>query len=270
MRSLSRKCHREYIRKLQVLISDTSNHPSLHKFIRMQRSSGNSPGIPDLASNGKLAADPAALNEQFASLAVVDDPRIPLPSLDQHPCLPNAFRAPIITTAGVRKAIAKLKLNKSPGMDGISNEVVKALTPTLSYPSCLLFNLSFRKGKCPSAWKVAKITPIFKGKGSKATPGNYRPISLSHHAFQNYVNEYFMISCIAMLPLPFTLLSLAFVVETQLHCSWLALYRTLSEQEQKRCTRAFASSILQRRSTQCGIEVSWGSFKSYLTHRWSG
>ena len=34
------------------------------------------------------------------------------------------------------------------------------------------------KGKFPSAWKVAKITPIFKGKGSKATPGNYRPISL--------------------------------------------------------------------------------------------
>ena len=182
VRSLSRKCHREYIRKLQVLICDTSNHPSLHQFIRMQRSSGNSPGIPDLASNGKLAADPAAkaaaLNEQFASVAVVDDPRIPLPSLDQHPCLPNAFRAPIITTAGVRKAIAKLKLNKSPGMDGISNEVVKALAPSLSYPLCLLFNLSFRKGKFPSAWKVAKITPIFKGKGSKATPGNYRPISL--------------------------------------------------------------------------------------------
>ena len=52
------------------------------------------------------------------------------------------------------------------------------LAPSLSYPLCLLFNLSFRKGKFQSAWKVAKITPIFKGKGSKATPGNYRPISL--------------------------------------------------------------------------------------------
>jgi hypothetical protein len=31
----------------------------------------------------------------------------------------------------------------------------------------------------PSAWKVANVTPLYK-KGSKANPGNYRPISLTH------------------------------------------------------------------------------------------
>ena len=30
----------------------------------------------------------------------------------------------------------------------------------------------------PSAWKVAKVTPVFKGNGSRSDGNNYRPISV--------------------------------------------------------------------------------------------
>ena len=77
----------------------------------------------------------------------------------------------------VRKQLKRLKSCKSPGKDGIPNEVLKLLVPSLSYPLCLLFNLSYRAGVFPSAWKSAIVVPIFK-KGQRSQAVNYRPISL--------------------------------------------------------------------------------------------
>ena len=34
-------------------------------------------------------------------------------------------------------------------------------------------------GKIPNDWREAEVVPIFK-KGSKADPGNYRPVSLTN------------------------------------------------------------------------------------------
>ena len=44
-----------------------------------------------------------------------------------------------------------------------------------------LLNLSLSVGCFPSEWKIAKVTPIFKGKGSKTSEMNYRPISVLSH-----------------------------------------------------------------------------------------
>ena len=42
----------------------------------------------------------------------------------------------------------------------------------------LLYRASINQGAVPSDWKMANIVPIFK-KGSKSSPSNYRPISLT-------------------------------------------------------------------------------------------
>ena len=41
-----------------------------------------------------------------------------------------------------------------------------------------LFNESIVQGIVPDDWKKARVTPIYKGKGSKSDHGNYRPISV--------------------------------------------------------------------------------------------
>jgi hypothetical protein len=44
-----------------------------------------------------------------------------------------------------------------------------------------LFNKSLYCGSLPDDFKKAKVTPVYKGKGSKVEPGNYRPISIVPH-----------------------------------------------------------------------------------------
>ena len=41
-----------------------------------------------------------------------------------------------------------------------------------------IFNLSISNGYVPQQWKTAKITPIYKGKGTTKEAGNFRPISI--------------------------------------------------------------------------------------------
>ena len=41
-----------------------------------------------------------------------------------------------------------------------------------------LFNLCISSNIFPDEWKIAYLSPIHKGKGSKSTPDNYQPISV--------------------------------------------------------------------------------------------
>ena len=180
VRHLSRWCHRQYIRSIKTTL--TSGSTSLHHFVRSQRSHKVKPGIPDIASpDGLLVSDSfqkaTILNKQFTSVAVPDDPRLVIPPLQYDTRLTRQFTRVHITTADVRKAISNLKSGKAPGRDGITNNMIKKLAPAISFPLSRLFNLSFTTGKFPTDWKLAKIVPIYKCKGSKSQASNYRPIS---------------------------------------------------------------------------------------------
>ena len=48
------------------------------------------------------------------------------------------------------------------------------IAPSLTH----IFNLSLYHSQIPSDWKVARVTPIYKGSGNKSDPNFYRPISV--------------------------------------------------------------------------------------------
>ena len=180
MKTLTRTKYRAYIRSVQTTLQGR-HRPSLHQFVRQARIRNVSREFPSLTTGTQQAADPlgkaTALNAQFASVTRPDDPLLSIPPI-LTPSEPSAcFTSVITTTATVRCHLKKLPMCKASGPDGIPNRVLKALAPSIAFPLCHIFNMSFTTGIFPSTWKTAKVIPVFK-KGSRHEPANYRPISL--------------------------------------------------------------------------------------------
>ena len=83
----------------------------------------------------------------------------------------------VVTPEVVASKINKMKENKSPGVDGIS-EMLKETVEHISMPLAHVFNMSLQEGIVPLEWKEANIIPLFK-KGSRNKSVNYRPVSLT-------------------------------------------------------------------------------------------
>ena len=77
----------------------------------------------------------------------------------------------------LKNAFFSLNINKSPGHDGVSFNVIKKCFGELCEPLKYLFNLSIVKGIFPDDLKIAKVTLIYKADNS-SNISNYRPISV--------------------------------------------------------------------------------------------
>lgn len=77
----------------------------------------------------------------------------------------------------VEKLIIGLQNGKAPGIDGLTNTLIKHIKDEIVIPLTHIYNQSFSDGIFPDAWKVATVSPIHKN-GPKNCIGNYRPISL--------------------------------------------------------------------------------------------
>ena len=84
-----------------------------------------------------------------------------------------------ITMAELKKAIKKLKKKKSPGPDGVTNEMLQHLGKSALEKLLDIFNLSWRQGQVPQCWKEARMIPILKKGKNKTNVQSYRPISLT-------------------------------------------------------------------------------------------
>jgi len=74
-------------------------------------------------------------------------------------------------------AIDKLKSHKSPGIDQIPAELIKAECRTIFLEIHKLINSIWKKEKLHEEWKESIIVPVHK-KGDKTDCSNYRGISL--------------------------------------------------------------------------------------------
>ena len=83
-----------------------------------------------------------------------------------------------IDESWVRKKLKKLKINKSPGPDGLHPRVLHELTEVIITPLTIIYKASLSSGELPDDWKSANVTAIYK-KGSRHIAGNYRPVSLT-------------------------------------------------------------------------------------------
>jgi len=75
---------------------------------------------------------------------------------------------------------------------------MKQVSQSISGPLSDIINCSFETGQYPDLKKIAKIIPLYKNKGSKLDPINYRPISILS-CFSKVIGKIFSIRLISFL-----------------------------------------------------------------------
>ena len=79
----------------------------------------------------------------------------------------------------MKAEMKKLKSRKSPGPDGITNEMITNLGTKSLQALLTFFNRTWRDGMLPKEWRIAHIKPILKRGKPPQEPKSYRPISLT-------------------------------------------------------------------------------------------
>ena len=97
--------------------------------------------------------------------------------LNKIPRNTNSMVMKLTTQTEIEQLIVKLLNKTSHGHDMISNNLLKSLGNSISYPLAIIFNQSITEGIFPDQMKMAEVLPLYKGKDSDQLI-NYRPISL--------------------------------------------------------------------------------------------
>jgi hypothetical protein len=182
-----RQLYWKYIEHLVTPNEDGSSLNSMKKFrsyIKSKNTDYNSRA--SLKHEGKLITDTklkaSVLSEQFQS--VFSEPsRATTQKFKEQNYLETTKKYPImpdihITNHGIAKLLSNLDPSTAADPDELKPQILKELADNISPVLCLIFNKSLETGVVPTDWRTAHVSPIYK-KGSKYSPENYRPISLT-------------------------------------------------------------------------------------------
>jgi hypothetical protein len=112
-----------------------------------------------------------------------------LDDLEKIPCYNDLDN--VISQKEITSAISKLKNKKAPGLDNISNTMIKQSQTVLLPCLSKLFNSCLSHGKYPQSWAEGYISVIHKS-GDAADPNNYRGITITSSVgkvFNSILNE---------------------------------------------------------------------------------
>ncbi|CAH2096055.1 unnamed protein product [Euphydryas editha] len=84
----------------------------------------------------------------------------------------------LVTPSQIKILLSKLKSRKAPGIDDLTNYLLKNISQKGLVLLTKIFNGCLILGYYPSSWKIAKMIPIKKPAKSDSCPKSYRPISL--------------------------------------------------------------------------------------------
>ena len=99
---------------------------------------------------------------------------------DYMSCIPRQLNSFVMRSTAVpeiEQLINQMPNKSSHRNDEISNQMLKSLCKSISFPLCNIFNDSIRNGVFPDMMKQAEVIPLYKGKEMDVRI-NHRPISL--------------------------------------------------------------------------------------------
>jgi Reverse transcriptase (RNA-dependent DNA polymerase) len=117
------------------------------------------------------------LNDSLATIVQSLDPNQSL----QKVCTCDnscSFTFSQLSVNQVKNLLSNIRSNTATGHDELPGHLLKRLAPALAPNVSKIFNASLASVTFPSMWKKANVCPVYKNKGSKTDPNNYRPISI--------------------------------------------------------------------------------------------
>jgi Reverse transcriptase (RNA-dependent DNA polymerase) len=122
------------------------------------------------------SVDPVALNKFFAQMVQAPSAA---PLLTPSLCnASNDFVLFPLTISQVEHMLASIRSDTATGPDGLPAFFLKSIASSIAPNITTIVNASFTQGVFPNLWKRANVVAIWKGKGAKAEPSSYRPISI--------------------------------------------------------------------------------------------
>ena len=82
-----------------------------------------------------------------------------------------------MTATEVYNALKYLKQSGTRELDGLDTNILRLAAPLITNTLTYVFNLCIMKSTFPTAFKMAKVNPLYKS-GDSANPSNNRPISI--------------------------------------------------------------------------------------------
>ena len=169
---------------------NNNNSRKLWNLIKCLSNDDKSPesGIKHLTENEENILDKQSIAE-ILDLFFVDQPKKLVAALGPdsptgHSTITTrrhgaeSFDLPTITQRRVLELLLSIPTHKATRDNGISAKLLRIAAPAISPSLSKLLNLCLSTKTFPTAWKVAKVTPVFKGNGSGSDKNNYRPISV--------------------------------------------------------------------------------------------
>ena len=125
------------------------------------------------------------MNRYYVEKVKTIKAELPPPSVDPLSTLqemmngcPTTFEFSAVSSDKVNMIISKLKNSKSSGLDDIDSYIMKLIRKEIVTPLTHIVNLSLTHAIYPASYKVGKVVPLYKGKGSLLEPSSYRPVCL--------------------------------------------------------------------------------------------
>ena len=124
----------------------------------------------------RVSMDASILNDHLA--ATVQMPKqadlSDISGCDNSEC----FTLSTLNVVDTLQMLVRLPSRTATGPDELPANLLKQLAPSIAENLTFIMNSCITQEKFPNQWKEANVAAIWKGKGSKGDPSNYRPISI--------------------------------------------------------------------------------------------
>ena len=182
--NLIKKTKQDYFKEK---VSERKNNSSkLWNSIKCWSKDGNEKknGISQIIENDAVITENKTIAEIF-NCYFIDQPKKILASFGRYQSpsgigfMPDSsFEISPVVQKDVLELLLSIPSHKATGDDGVSVKVLEVAAPAIAPSLTRVLNLCLSTKHFPVAWKTAKVTPAYKGNGSRDDKDSYRPISV--------------------------------------------------------------------------------------------